>query len=227
MARLHPNLKDALHLLPADKPAHLFTRHSVRELASDGFADYRLPLTEEGVRIAEEWGQELGRPIAAFYSSPVGRCVDTAIALRTGGLRAGLIEHELPIATCAELVEPGCYVEDINIAGPAFFKMGAVAFINQHLCEGIDGLLTPIEGQEKLINYLLARQPHSASLAVHVTHDTILMAFVASLTGLSEVSGQDWPWMMEGLWLWLDETSLHWVWRGQHGSKLLSASLGV
>ena len=78
MARLHPRLLEALNLLPKDKPVHLLTRHSVRELAKNGFADYRLPLTPEGIDMAREWGTQLARPVEAFYSSPVGRCVNTA-----------------------------------------------------------------------------------------------------------------------------------------------------
>jgi len=221
MARLHPNLKDALALLPQQHPVHLFTRHSVRELSPDGFADYRLPLTPEGVRMAQGWGAELGRPVSAFYSSPVGRCVDTAAALQLGGREAGLINAELPIETCMELVEPGCYVQDINLVGPQFFKMGAVAFINHHLSGGMEGLLSPQDGKSKLIQYLRQRDPQPGELAVHVTHDTILMAFVASLLGMPQVCEQDWPWMMEGLWLWLDDQHLHWVWRGAQGREEL------
>ena len=221
MARLHPKLKDALDLLPADRPLHLLTRHSVRELASNGFADYRLPLTEEGVRLAEQWGGQLPRPVSAFYSSPVGRCVDTAIAMQTGGLAAGLIRHELEVEKSYQLVEPGCYVDDINTAGPAFFSMGAVGFINHYLSEEIAGMLTPTAGREKLLRYLQAREPASGSLAVHVTHDTILMAFVAALTGMQQVCEQDWPWMLEGLWCWLEDDHFHWVWRGEPGSQPL------
>jgi len=226
MARLHPTLKDALALLPDGRPVHLFTRHSVRELSPDGFADYRLPLTEEGVRMAQDWGAELGRPVSAFYSSPVGRCVDTAVALHAGGKGAGLIAGELTVQQCAELVEPGCYVEDINIAGPHFFRMGAVAFINHHLQHGMQGLLSPEQGKRKLLRYLRARDPAPGELAVHVTHDTILMAFVASLLGMQEVSERDWPWMMEGLWLWVDDQHLHWVWRGEPGRERLRYDVG-
>ena len=91
MARLHPRLHDALRFLPTDRPAHLLTRHSVREQAKHGFADYRLPLTEEGVAMARQWGTQLERPVAALYSSPVGRCVATAQAMAEGALEAGLM----------------------------------------------------------------------------------------------------------------------------------------
>ena len=86
---LHPNLEPSLALLPADKPVILLTRHSLRELApNNGVPSYDLPLTPEGVVLAEQWGRRLDRPISAFYSSPVGRCVDTAKAMSLG---AGLV----------------------------------------------------------------------------------------------------------------------------------------
>jgi broad specificity phosphatase PhoE len=215
MARLHPRLKDALPILPATAPVHLFTRHSVRELAKDGFADYRLPLTVEGVAIARQWGADLGRPVSRFSSSPVGRCVDTAVAMMEGGIEAGLLAEPLEIERSMVLVEPGCYVEDVALVGPHFMKLGALRFINHHLSEGLEGLLSPEAGRQKLLGFLQARQPAPGSLAVHVSHDTILIAFVASLLGMNQVTEQDWPWMMEGIWLWFDERELHWIWRGE------------
>ncbi|HBC18890.1 MAG TPA: histidine phosphatase family protein, partial [Alcanivorax sp.] len=107
MARLHPRLLEALNLLPKDKPVHLLTRHSVRELAKNGFADYRLPLTPEGIDMAREWGTQLARPVEAFYSSPVGRCVNTAIAMAEGARKAGLIAEIPEVTTDTTLVEPG------------------------------------------------------------------------------------------------------------------------
>ncbi|PKM22356.1 MAG: histidine phosphatase family protein [Gammaproteobacteria bacterium HGW-Gammaproteobacteria-14] len=215
MARLHPQLKAALPLLPETVPVHLFTRHSVRELAKDGFADYRLPLTPEGVTMARQWGGELGRPIDRLFSSPVGRCVDTAAAMMEGGMAAGLVKAPLTVEQSMTLVEPGCYVEDVQLVGPHFLKLGALGFINQHLCDGLEGLLTPEQGRRKLLNYLRDRQPDAGSLSVHVTHDTIIIAFLAGLFGQQRVSEQDWPWMMEGVWLWFDDHELHWVWRGE------------
>lgn len=219
MARLHPRLHDALQRLPADRPAHLLTRHSVRELAENGFADYRLPLTPEGVNMAREWGARLERPIRAFYSSPVARCVDTARALAEGALEAGLIGARPEVITDSTLVEPGCYVEDINRVGPTFLKMGAMRFLNQHLKTPFEGMLSPAAGRAKLAAYLLEREPAPGELTVHVTHDTILAVLVAELEGRDAIDEEHWPWMMEGLWVWFDEDRMNWVWRGEHGSR--------
>lgn len=215
MARLHPKLEEGLALVPGDRPVHLLTRHSVRELAKNGFADYRLPLTPEGVRLARQWGGSLGRPLASFHSSPVGRCMDTARALADGAAEAGLWRGEVNIEQTMQLVEPGCYVEDIGQIGPLFLKLGAIGFLNRHLQENLPGLLSPAEGRQRLLAYLRERDPLPGQVAVHVTHDTILMAFVADLLGLEEVDDSHWPWMMEGAWLWFDDQQLHWVWRGQ------------
>lgn len=225
MARMHPLMDSALPLLPADRPVHLLTRHSVREEASNGFADYRLALTEEGVRLAREWGASLPRPVVAFYSSPVGRCVDTALAMREGGATAGLLTGDEPLQKESVLVEPGCYVEDVARAGPLFFQLGAVGFINRHLEEGIDGVLSPAEGRGRLVRHLLERNPDTPALAVHVTHDTILAAFTAGLRQCHRISGRDWPWMLEGAWLWFADDRLHWIWRGQAGDCRLTEIL--
>ncbi|MCU5785362.1 phosphoglycerate mutase [Alcanivorax marinus] len=211
-------------MLPADRPAHLLTRHSVRELAKNGFADYRLPLTPEGITMARDWGARLERPVSAFYSSPVGRCVDTARAMAEGAREAGLIDHQPEVITDDTLVEPGCYVEDLNRVGPTFLKMGALRFLNAHLREPFDGMLTPAAGRAKLAGYLRDREPAPGALAVHVTHDTILAVLVAELEGRDAIDEEHWPWMMEGLWLWFDERHLNWVWRGEHGRRPFSGA---
>lgn len=213
MARLHPALEQALPLLPGDRPIHLLTRHSVRELATNGFADYRLPLTEEGIKMARDWGTRMPRPIAALHSSPVGRCLDTASLLYEGW--AGTASP--PIAHESSLVEPGCFVEDLRLAGPQFFELGILGFINQYLSEGMDGLLTLEDGVAKLVRYLHRREPPAGEMAIHVTHDTIIAAFLGGLLGWRGLNERDWPWMMEGLWLWFDDGALHWIWRAEPG----------
>lgn len=220
MASLHPTQQAGLDLLPADRPLILLTRHSVREAAPNGVASYDLPLTAEGVALAEDWGGRLGLPLHALHSSPVGRCVDTALAMARG---AG---HELPVQTTMTLVEPGCYVHGIHQVGPLFLQLGPLAFANRHFREELPGILTPAAGAAKLLRHMQAAQGPAGSLTVHVTHDTILAAFIYHLMERSEIQEHDWPWMMEGVWLWFDQDhTLHWVWRGEPGRHALSRLL--
>lgn len=76
MAELHPALAPAMALLPSDKPLLLLTRHSVRENAANGIATYDLPLTEDGVALAENWGGHWPFPLHCLYSSPVAALRD-------------------------------------------------------------------------------------------------------------------------------------------------------
>ena len=53
-----------------------------------------------------------------------------------------------------------------------------------------------------------------------VSHDTILAAMIAVMSGRQDVSREDWPKMMEGLFVWFEgdvflESKLKWIWRGQ------------
>ncbi|PTQ89256.1 histidine phosphatase family protein [Agitococcus lubricus] len=216
---LPSKLEMGLHLLPNHRPAILLTRHSIRELAApNAIAGYDLPLTPEGILLAEQWGERLTRPIRAFYSSPVGRCLDTAKAMARG---AGI---DLPITQSHVLVEPGCFVQSVRKVGALFLQMGPIAFANHHLQQDLDGVLSPKEGAKKIIHYLYHSQPHldEASLTVHVTHDTILAAFIYHLRQQTRISEQDWPAMMEGVWLWFDQERLYWVWRGEQGHVALA-----
>lgn len=220
MADLHPALIPSLDLLPAG-PVSLVTRHSVREMNSHGPASYDLPLTPEGVALAERWGGLLRRPISRLCSSPVGRCVDTALALARG---AG--QPALEVVQTRQLVEPGCYVEHMREVGPLFQSLGAVSFANRHFAlPPLQGILTPQAGAARLLQHLREHEGEPGSLSVHVTHDTILAAFIYHLIGQAELLDEDWPWMLEGAWLWFDAGQVHWLWRGRHGQRALAPYL--
>lgn len=211
MADLHPAQRSGIVLLPSNRPLALLTRHSVRE-SGNGIPSYDLPLTPEGVALAERWGRELTMPLHGLYSSPVERCVDTALAMARG---AGTSLEVRPATT---LVEPGCFVHSLIEAGPLFLTLGPLAFINRHLQEPLAGLLSPKAGTAKLIRHIQDNLGPPGSLTVHVTHDTILAAFIYHLLARDEIDETDWPWMMEGAWLWFDdEDVLRWVWRGEPG----------
>lgn len=219
MADLHPSQRSAVALLPMDRPIALLTRHSVRELGT-GIPSYDLPLTPEGVELAERWGNELPRPLHGLYSSPVGRCLDTARAMARG---AGVILDVQPSMT---LVEPGCFVESIGDVGPLFLQIGPLAFANRHFQGPLEGLLAPAAGSAKLIRHVRDNLGPPGSLTVHVTHDTILAAFIYHLMERDRIEEHDWPWMMEGAWLWFeDDDALRWIWRGEPGGRVVRSYL--
>lgn len=218
----------AIPLLPEkDHPLILLTRHSIRESApNNGFASYKLPLTQTGRDLALVWGQYLAeqtqRQLASCVSSPIPRCIDTATLMLEGYALANLHHSDgFKVAQHNLLVEPGSFVVDVNLAGPHFIQYGALKFINAFLNNQLPGMKLPMQGVQDILKLLFEHLPKQAGeLSLAVSHDTILAAMFSLMAGHSKIERQDWPLMMEGAFLWFEGDTfercvVHWLWRGE------------
>ncbi|MCG2607389.1 histidine phosphatase family protein [Acinetobacter sp. SM34] len=226
---LPTSMLKAIDLLPDVKtPVTLFTRHSIREVVTgQGLAGYDLQLTEQGRELAQTWGSYLinntDRSIQHCISSPIQRCVDTA-ALMIQGADASILAqntHHIEIVEQGLLVEPGSFVLDIKQAGPYFRKQGALGFINSFVNNSLPGMKHPISGVVDVLELIYNTHPQDHfGLSLAVSHDTILAAIIAVISGRNTISREDWPKMMEGLFVWFEgdeflESKLKWIWRGE------------
>ena len=212
---LPDDFRESLSLIPEDKPVSLLTRHSIREEPENFNAHYKLPLTEQGIALANYWGGL--QPFSHFqlYSSPVGRCIETAHHMHDGRHNKHKTVQEMSV-----LAEPGCFIEDISImrkVGKVFVEEGPIPFINQMISGNFQQHLSVKAGIRKLLEHIKAEQAEQnlQQLNIHVSHDTILAAFVYSLLKQDSINLDDWPRMMEGVYLWFDDTYVHGVWRGK------------
>lgn len=226
---LPKSMLQAVDLLPdASIPVSLFTRHSIRELMDgQGLAGYDLQLTNAGRDLAQAWGSYLidhtGRNIQHCISSPIQRCVDTAALMIQGADNISKYEntHHIEIVEQGLLVEPGSFVLDIKKAGPFFRQQGALGFINSFVNNALPGMKHPINGVIDVLELIYNTHPrHKNSLSLAVSHDTILAAIIAVMSGQKQIHRTDWPEMMEGLFVWFEgddfiDSKLKWVWRGQ------------
>ncbi len=226
---LPTSMLKALDLLPdAKTPVTLFTRHSIREVVTgQGLAGYDLQLTEQGRDLAQAWGSYLidntDRNIQHCISSPIQRCVDTAALMIQGADATTLAQntHHIEIVQQGLLVEPGSFVLDIQQAGPYFQKQGALGFINSFVNNALPGMKHPITGVVDVLELIYNTHPQDHfGLSLAVSHDTILAAIIAVISGRNTISREDWPKMMEGLFVWFEgdvfiESKLKWIWRGQ------------
>src|SRR5574344_602754 len=192
----------ATDLLPdAQTPVTLFTRHSIREIVvGQGLAGYNLQLTEQGRDLAEAWGGYLvgntDRVIQHCISSPIQRCVDTAALMIRGadGITLEPNTHHIEIIEQGLLVEPGSFVLDIKQAGPYFQKQGALGFINSFVNNALPGMKHPIHGVVDVLELIYNTHPtNQYGLSLAVSHDTILAAIIAVISGRNEVTQADWP----------------------------------
>jgi broad specificity phosphatase PhoE len=213
---LHPNQEQALDLLPVATGVVLLTRHSIREQADNAMPGFDIPLTAEGFTLAVRWGGALNRPIHHVYSSHSPRCVHTGEAMLQGAGSPGKVEiHE-------KLCEPGCYVANMRVAGPTFVALGPVNFVSSVLRNEVDGMFTMRDATGRFLQMLKATQPVGPEITICVTHDTILSTLVYDLEQRQQLDDDDWPWMLEGVFLWFDQHDVHWVWRGVHDQRELA-----
>ena len=79
----------------------------------------------------------------------------------------------------------------------------------------------PISGVVDVLELIYNTHPaHSHGLSLAVSHDTILAAIIAVISGRNQVDRDDWPKMMEGLFVWFEgdnfiDSKLKWIWRGE------------
>lgn len=245
LSQLPQSMHASLALLPSvETPIILLTRHSIREVGKGlGLASHALQLTDEGRILAYSWGkylaQQTGRNIGLSLSSPIQRCLDTALLMQWGAmgqdfpldshtqkvhyqhLAEHIIRHRL-------LVEPGSFVVNHALASPYFKSLGAVNFIDAFVKKQLHGMKEPVAGVLDILQLLfdiytgmLHDPDRMINLKVVVSHDTILAAILAVISQEFSMDSQRWPDMMEGLMIWFDQyhdflqSQLYWVWRGQ------------
>lgn len=213
---LPDDFKKSLELVPENKAVSLLTRHSIREQAENYNAHHKLPLTQEGIALARYWGGLQIHPSFKLYSSPVGRCQETALHMFAS--KSAVKNPQLE--TVALLTEPGCFIESreqMAEVGQYFLNDGPIIFMNRILNAEFAQLKHPRVGVRKLLTHIRAEQAKDLNvLNIHVSHDTILAAFVYTLLGKKQIQQEEWPRMMEGVYLWFDNDLVQGVWRGEY-----------
>ena len=227
-SHLPDSMISSVKLLPTDKRVILFTRHSLRERSDgNGFASYQLPLTPKGRILAKSWGRWLAEYLpysldVDSISSPIERCLDTARLMQEGaGLKRSIAHQSL-------LVEPGSLVTEPEIASEIFKEIGVLNFINRFLQGSLEGTKNAYQGGLDILSLFYQHQPQQGHMMLAVSHDTLLSAFLAVMFDVPEIDWNDWPKMMEGVFLWFDdkpftEANAYFVWRG----KIYTRAIGT
>lgn len=177
--------------IPRDRAMTLIMRHSARFPIIPPDPGFDVPLTEEGVRLAEETGAIFGKAFCAgrLLSAPVGRCLDTANAIARG---AGWAENA---AADERISHP--YIE------PDWEMLNRGE---------LDGVLPPrVRGTLALA--LEHPQFTGPRLDVMVTHDTIVSTLVGCVLRQPYKGPDFWPEYLEGIFFWWEGRDVHTRWR--------------
>lgn len=119
-------------------------------------------------------------------SSPIQRCIDTAILMQEGAGISRNVSHQ------SLLVEPGSLVVEPEAVGEIFKEIGALNFINRFLAKELVGTKSPEQGGLDLLDLFYHHQPEHGHLLLAVSHDTLLAAFLAVMMGVKEIDWNDW-----------------------------------
>lgn len=169
----------------------LIVRHSIRVPILTISEVYFARLTPEGISLAEQFGAELThwRTIGRLFSSPVSRCVDTAIAIRKGARLEEKVRiddsighaHIVPVWNLL----PACYPYD------------------------------PVPSQfGRLLRTVFARPETPGMLDIFVTHDTVV-GVLGGYFFCDNVKGPNLPDFLEGVGIWQEDGQIHLAWRGK------------
>lgn len=191
MAEIPLSIIEGLGRIPRDRPVALLMRHSARHPIIDPSDPDAALLTEEGVRLAEEFGGLLKGQTACgrLMSSPVERCLDTAAAIARGAGWETKVQADLRLSH--PFIEPAWEK----------FQRGEV-----------DGVL-PAQVRAAF-DLLMGTANPAPAIDIMVTHDTIVGAMVGCLLK-APVTEQYWPGFLEGVFLWRNERKIHALWRGE------------
>ena len=148
-------------------------RHSDRHYPSDPAMEPFMGLTETGKDLALGLGERLPlKPYPAFFSSPFGRCIETACIMDKGYIKAhGRFNGHNTLAT--ELSP--FYIKDFQKALDLVNEIGTDAFLRQWFDGGIPGsvMTDPRESADIIARFMAGclKSLGDSRIALCVSHD--------------------------------------------------------
>ncbi len=176
--------------LPSSFPVAVVMRHAPRVEIHSYAEVYVAGLTPEGKAAAEDFGARLVqlRRLGRIFSSPVSRCVDSALAIARG---AGWQQ----------------YVQvDDRISHP-FISPVWLSLLSLRFPE------TPIPAElVTLLKFIISWSSSAGTVNVFVTHDTVVGSLGGYFTGLPASDGNV-PDFFEAVFVWQEAQYLKILWR--------------
>jgi hypothetical protein len=181
-----------------DLPGAILVRHSDRHPIPRGRSGAEVLLTKQGEARALELARRLKAPPAWALSSPLARCMDTARLM-------GVLPE--PSSTFGA---PGPFVLDPDL-GRDLFHGNDTAFVVRGQIGGETwGCMRPLAAGARMIHSLLTERVASrGGLGLAVSHDAIVMPYIAWATG--HTFAEDWLEPLDGVVV----TGTSVFWRGQ------------
>lgn len=145
-------------------------RHAEREDIPVGEFGNEVQLTGRGINTSVQFGQRFqGIKIHSVYSSPVLRCVQTAVSIIDG------YNEPVHIIQNTALGNPGLHIQDDKLAG-SHFMMSGFDSIYTSMCrrEMLPGFNSVDKFGQEFVKYINLHTM-DAGVTMFVTHDLLIM----------------------------------------------------
>ncbi len=171
----------------------LLLRHADRDDIPQGSFGNEVLLNEKGKLNAQRFGEQLiERKINRIFTSPVGRCVQTAEFISKG------YGSSIEIIETTSLGAPGLHIKDEKIAGEFYLKYGFDEMYKRFMNgEEIPGMPNINELNYRITNFIKENSTENGT-TVFITHD-MLIAFYHFSINKKIYSKENWINYMTGL----------------------------
>jgi broad specificity phosphatase PhoE len=155
----------------------LLLRHADRDDIPQGSFGNEILLNEKGKQNAQSFGEKLAESkINRIFTSPIGRCVQTAEFLTKGyGKTIEIIETRA-------LGAPGLHITDEKIAGEFYLQYGFGEMYNRFMQgKEIPGIPNITELNQRITNFITENTTANGT-TIFITHDMLIAFYHFSIT---------------------------------------------
>ena len=205
-------LLQSVEMLQPELPTILMLRHSAREEPSEIEKILNAPLTESGRQGAEEFGKHLPATWRyTLYSSPVGRCQDTAAHIQKG-LKNNQIEVQNN-GTMDNLhditVDPIPFMRVFSKEGMLFLRKWIEGQFSTKI---VEPAIDVAQRAAKEIKIQISSQD-PGNLHVYVSHDFQVILFLYFWSGINAMT--EWISYLNGFFLQFSNSTLIFLLNGK------------
>ena len=173
----------------------LLIRHGDRDAIPEGSFGNEVLLNEKGKQNAKSFGESLSeRKLNKIFTSPVGRCIQTAEFITKG------YGNPVEIIETTALGAPGLHIADEKIAGEYYLKHGGLKMYD-HFIQGVEIPGVPkIEELRNSLTNFISENTNDNGLTLFISHD-MLIAFYHYSINKTIYTKENWVKYLSGLTL--------------------------
>jgi hypothetical protein len=215
-------MEESAKLCPNGQNIKILIRHSIRQeisMSTNTEEIENAQLTREGRKMAERLGESLNVNIGTISSSCSQRCIDTCYEI-INGFNKNHIKYNYTILKTEMLQRPHC--KNIPEEHETWKNLGMEGvfdcFANDVEALGFHNLET---SSNHIIDYIFETGNKDNTIDIFCTHDfqlaMLLLFFSRKRYEYKQMlfdRSDNWPFMLEGMFLWGNKNNFNALWRG-------------